>query len=92
MFISMNAWFEAARFVTDSQRVVALRMMRLAAGGPQATTEARKMVSEKINAFGVAQAAIMSALVTGSSLEVAAVRAYAPYRRAVRANSRRLGS
>jgi len=88
----MNAWFEAAQFGADSQRVIALRMMRLASGGPQAVTEARRMVSEKINAFGVAQTAILSALVTGGSLETAAVKAYAPYRRAVRANSSRLGS
>lgn len=88
----MNAWFEAAQFGADSQRVIALRMMKLASGGPQATTEARRMVAEKVHAFGVAQAAIVSALITGSSLEVAAVKAYAPYRRAVRANSRRLGS
>jgi hypothetical protein len=43
-------------------------------------------------AFGEAQGAIMAALATGSSLDAAAVKAYAPYRRYVRANSRRLGS
>jgi hypothetical protein len=92
LFNLMHAWFEAAQFGADSQRVIALRMMKLASGGPQATTEARRMVSEKIHAFGMAQTAVMSALMTGSSLEAAAVKAYVPYRRAVRANSRRLGS
>lgn len=92
MFNLMNAWFEAAQFGADSQHVIAMRMMKLASGGPQAATEARRMVTEKINAFGVAQAAIMSALVSGSSIEAAAVKAYVPYRRAVRANSRRLRS
>jgi len=88
----MKTWFEAAQFAADSQHVIALRLMRLSSGGPQAATEARRMVSEKIAAFGEAQGALMGALVTGCSLDTAAAKAYAPYRRAVRANSRRLGS
>jgi hypothetical protein len=70
----MKAWFEAAQFGADSQSVIAMRMMRLASGGPLAE----------------AQGLMMSALVNGKSLETAAVKAYAPYRRAVRANRRRL--
>ncbi len=92
MFDFMNAWMEAARFSADSQRVIALRMMKLASGGPQAATEAERMISEKVAAFGEAQGALLSALVTGKGLDRAAAKAYAPYRRAVRANSRRLGS
>ena len=92
MFKAFDNWFEAARFGADVQRVVALRMMRLASGGPGAATEARQMVSEKVAAFGEAQMALMTALATGSSLDTAAAKAYAPYRRCVRANSRRLGS
>jgi hypothetical protein len=88
----MNAWFEAARFGADSHNVIALRMMRLANGGPLAATEATRMVSEKVAAFTEAQGALMNALVTGSSLDAAAAKAYAPYRRAVRANRRRLGA
>jgi hypothetical protein len=87
----MNAWFEAARFGADSQRVIALRLMRLASGGPLAATEAQQMVSEKIAAFGEAQSVMLAALLTGSSLEAAAAKAYLPYRRYVRANSHRLG-
>jgi hypothetical protein len=48
------------------------------------------MVSEKVAAFAEAQGLMMSALVNGKSLETAAAKAYAPYRRAVRANRRRL--
>ena len=92
MFVIMNAWIEAAQFAADSQRVIALRMMRLSSGGPLAASEARQMVAEKVAAFGEAHGALMGALVTGSSLDAAAAKAYAPYRRAVRANSRRLGS
>ena len=85
----MNAWFEAARFVADSQSVVAMRLMRIAEGGPQAATEASQMISEKVAAFTEAQGAVFSALATGS-FQNAAIKAYAPYRRAVRANRRRL--
>ena len=86
----LKNWFEAARFATDMQQVVTLRMMRLAAGGPLAKTECQRMVSEKVAAFGEAQGVMMAALITGTGLEAAAVKAYAPYRRTVRANSRRL--
>jgi hypothetical protein len=63
LFNLLNPWIEAARFGADGQRVMALRMRRLASGGPLAATEARGMVSEKIAAFGEAQGAMMSALV-----------------------------
>jgi hypothetical protein len=92
LFNALNTWIEAAHFGADVQRVMSLRMMRLASGGPLAATEARKMVSEKVVAFVEAHGALMTALATGSSFNAAAVRAYAPYRRCVRANSRRLGS
>lgn len=92
MFNIFNTWIEAARFGADVQRVMALRMMRLASGGPGAATEAQQMISEKVSAFGEAQLAIFTALTTGKSLEAAAVRAYGSYRRCVRANSRRLDS
>lgn len=88
----MNAWFEAARFASDSQNVMAMRMMKIANGGPQATTEASQMISEKVAAFSEAQGALFAALITGKSFQSAANKAYAPYRRAVRANRRRLGA
>jgi len=64
------AWLNAATFAAEAQWVIGLRMMRLAAGGAAATSEAQRMIVEKA---------------------VAAARAAAkPYRRAVRANRRRL--
>lgn len=91
MFTSMiNAWMEAARFGADSQSVIAMRLMKIASGGPQASKEATRMVAEKVAAFNEAQGALMGALISGSSLDTAAAKAYAPYRRAVRANRRRL--
>ncbi len=92
MFKALDQWFEAARFGADVQQVMTLRIMRIASGGPDAATEAQKMISEKLAAFGESQVALMTALTTGSSFEAAAAKAYAPLRRAVRANSRRLGS
>jgi hypothetical protein len=89
LFNVMNAWFEAARFGADIQNVIALRILRLAGGGPLAATEARRMISEKVFALGEAQVRILSSLASGQSVDVA--KAYAPYRRRVRANRRRLG-
>ena len=96
-FSVLNSWFEAASFSVDVQRVVALRIMRLASGGPLAATEAQRMISEKISTFGEAQVAIVTAfatgrLATGSGLYAATAEAYAPYRRCVRANRLRLDS
>lgn len=91
MFNLMTGWIEAARFGADVHRVIAVRMMRFAAGDANAATEASRMISEKTAAFGEAQVAMMTALAKGSSLQIAAARAYAPYRRRVRANRRRLG-
>lgn len=88
----MHAWFDAMRFSADVQRVIPLRMMRLAAGGPRAAKEAQRMVAEKVAAAGEAQGAAFLALATGASPATAANRARTRYRRAVRANKRRLGS
>ena len=92
LFNVVSAWLEAARFSADVQRVMALRMMRLASGGPLAVTEAWRMVSEKVSVFGEAQVAIVTALATGNGLCAATVGAYAPYQRCVRVNCVRLGS
>jgi hypothetical protein len=88
----INTWLEAVRFSADVQRVMALRMMRLASGGPLAVTEARQMISEKIAAFEASQVAIVTALATGSGLYAATAEAYVPYQRCVRANCLRLDS
>jgi hypothetical protein len=95
LFDVINSWLEAVRFSADVQRVMALRMMRLASGGPAAITEARQMISEKVVAFEASQVAIVTAfatgsLATGSGLYAATAEAYAPYRRCVRANCLRL--
>lgn len=86
----MNAWFEAFRFASDVQRVIASRLVRIGMGGPLAATEANRMILEKVATFGEAQLAMTVALTSGKSFGAAAAKAYAPYRRSVRANRRRL--
>ena len=91
MFDTMNAWIEAARFASDTQRVIAVRMLRLASGGTLAADETRRMVSEKIFALGEAQVAVLTSLASGRAPR-AARKAYTLFRRRVRANRRRLGA
>jgi hypothetical protein len=66
----------------EAQRVIGLRMIKLAKGGPAARDEAQKMVSEKL----AASAEAASALAGGSSVESVLRR----YRTIMRANEKRL--
>ena len=83
-------WFETARFAADSQRVIWLRLLRLASNDGKAAAEASGMVSEKISALMDSQMALVRAAVRGNSPEVAMRHAMTPYRRRVRANLARL--
>ncbi|MDB5450594.1 MAG: hypothetical protein JWQ52_1722 [Phenylobacterium sp.] len=74
----------------ESQRVMMLRMMKLAAGGPAAAAEAQLMVAEKMRAAAEMQAQVVTSVMTGKG-HLAPSRAVASYRRKVRANGRRLG-
>jgi hypothetical protein len=90
-----NPWFDLA-FKTvalgvEAQSVIALRLLRLAAGGTRGRTEAQRMVTEKVAALGHAQAAAGAALMTGRKHHVAAGKALRAVRKRVRANKRRLG-
>src|SRR5262249_12836814 len=84
------AWLEAASFAAEAQRVVALRMMRLAAGGGRAASEGQRMLLEKAIANAQAQFAACMTLAAGRTIEAAARAAARPYRKTVRANHRRL--
>jgi hypothetical protein len=75
--------FAAFMLAIESNRVIAWRMMKLAAGGAAAQAEARLMVSEKVSEAMAAGVTLM----TGGS-HAAVVRRY---RRRVAANARRLG-
>lgn len=81
-----KAWLDLTMRTTmlafEAQRVIGLRVMKMAAGGPAAGREAERMVAEK----GEALAEAATILATGGSPE-AVVR---HYRTRVRANERRL--
>lgn len=89
----MNAWtysLALTRFAFEAQTVIALRMMRLAAGGALAQREAGRMVVEKGEALAKAQLAAATALASGHGLRTAGTRAFGTYKRAVSKNRRRL--
>jgi hypothetical protein len=75
-------WYDATMLSLESQRVIGLRMMKLAGGGKKAQTEASRMVTEKITASMAAAATLM---LGGSGDAV-----MAQVRKKVRSNSRRL--
>lgn len=77
-----RTWMKMAALGWDSQHVIALRLEKLAKGGPGAATEAQRMVSEKMLEAG--KAAIT--LATGGSMG----SVVASYHRRVRSNKNRL--
>jgi hypothetical protein len=87
-----NPWvrlsLDAVKLGVEAQSVVALRLMKLAGGGPEAAVEAQLMVTEKIRAAVGAGAHLASGALAGDPQ--GAQRAMGVYRRGVRANRRRL--
>jgi hypothetical protein len=87
------SWFDlsmsAMQLGLEAQSVIALRMMKMAAGGPAAEAEASRMISEKTQAALDAQMQVGLSAMSGR-LDLAPARAIALYRRRVRANQRRL--
>lgn len=84
--LSLNAFQLGA----EANSVVALRMMKMANGGAGAATEARLMVSEKIQAAIEVQSQLAIGVMTGAAAHIGPAKAVALYRRKVRANRRRL--
>ena len=78
----LNPFFSAMMLAVEAQRVIELRLVRIAWGGVEAHAEMQSMVSEKIDA------AIEAAgtLLTGGSPEVVIAR----YREHVADNTKRL--
>jgi len=83
-------WTDACQVGLDAQQVIAMRLIRISAGGASAEAECGRMVSEKVCAAVDAQAAGAIALVDGKGLGAAAMAALAPVKQAVRANHSRL--
>ncbi len=83
MFRAWIGWtLDAALLGLAVQRVVVLRLMKIAAGGPPAQAEAQRMVTEKTAALAEA----VSTLAAGGSARTVVRR----YRTHVKANERRL--
>ncbi|MCX5517352.1 hypothetical protein OSH10_02790 [Kaistia defluvii] len=77
-----HTWLNLNRLAFESQQVVLLRMIKLAAGGANAQREAELMMREKV--LAATQSSLRMA--GGASLD-SVVRSY---RQKVRANARRL--
>lgn len=88
-----NPWlrlnYDMMRLGAEASGVVALRMMKMAAGGGAATAEAELMVSEKLKSAAEVSAQFWTSALTGSA-HLAPQRAVSHYRRKVQANRRRL--
>ncbi len=89
-----NSWlglaFKAIELGIEAQSVIALRMMRLAAGGARGRAEASRMVAEKIGALAEAQTAAAAAILTGRREKIVAGKVLKAYKKRVRSNRRRL--
>ncbi|GJD44119.1 hypothetical protein AFCDBAGC_1983 [Methylobacterium cerastii] len=81
-----GSWYklgmDATMLAFESQQVIGMRLIKIAAGGAVGQAEAQRMVTEKVVAAG--EAALMVA--SGAST----AKVIAGYRRKVRANARRL--
>jgi hypothetical protein len=83
---------QAFEFAFEVQSVVALRLLRIAAGGTEAAAETQRMITEKAEAVWQSQIAAGLAIASGRGSEAVAAAAFRPYRRAVKANRRRLSA
>ncbi|MDP4006225.1 hypothetical protein Q8W67_22620 [Methylobacterium sp. NEAU K] len=77
-----NSFYSSMMLAIEAQRVIELRLMRLAWGGSEGLAEAQSMVLEKVHAAGEA----MTTLMLGGSPETVIAR----YREHVAFNTERL--
>ena len=90
----LNPWFElsfqVARLGWEAQRVMTLRLMRLAGGGVSGLSEAHLMVSEKVTAIAEAQTAAATVAINGGNGHQVAKKVVGVFKERVRENRRRL--
>jgi hypothetical protein len=79
---ALGTWLDLTMLAAESQQVICLRIIKIAAGGKRAHKEARLMVTEKL-AAGFHEG---WRVVTGASAQSVVKR----YRKKVKANARRL--
>ena len=85
-----RSMLSGAWLAVEAQQVIALRLMKLAAGGPAAKREARRMVAEKVDA-GAKVAGLTAAALARGAPDGGAGAAVRLLRSRVRANRKRLG-
>jgi hypothetical protein len=89
-----NPWFSVTlktiQLDFEAQNVIALRMMRLAAGGAAAQTEARRMLADKMAAGIEVQPVAASSVTSGQKDTVVADKVLRVLKKRVHANKRRL--
>jgi len=83
-------FMDLSRLAYESNMVIGMRMMRLAAGDQNAMAEAHLMVSEKIQTAGALAIENSIALVSGKSIDSVHRNSIAKYSKVVRANHKRL--
>jgi hypothetical protein len=86
----IKAWMDAAKFNFEVQSVVAMRLMKIAAGGATGAAESTRMVQEKAEASVAALTAGSLALAKGRSVKAATKAAMVPVKKRVSANRKRL--
>lgn len=88
-----NPWFgiglHAWSLGLEASTVMGLRTLKIAQGGARGRAEARRMVSEKVEAATALQLRALTGGL-GATPASASARAIAHYRRKVKANQRRL--
>ena len=88
-----NPWlrlgWDAWSLGLEASTVVGLRTAKIAAGGAAADAEARRMVSEKVDAAAALQTLALTGALGFTAPQVVS-KTLAHYRRKVRANRRRL--
>jgi len=85
----LRTGFDAWLLGLEASSVIALRAMKLAAGGAAANAEAQRMIREKIEA-GLALQKLALTGKLGRTAQGTAAKAIRHYRRKVRANRHRL--
>jgi hypothetical protein len=83
--------FQGAMLAFEANQVIALRLTKMAFGGPGVEAEAELMVSEKLESLAESGGVMMRAAMVGAH-DLGAEKIVRLYRRKVRANRRRLAS
>jgi hypothetical protein len=83
--------FQSTMLAIEAQQVIAMRLTKMALGGPDVQKEAELMVSEKLETMAEGSRMMMMAALGGQS-DMGADKVVQLYRRKVRANKRRLGA